>query len=119
MHPNRSPLISIKVIEIIQEILDISLSPSQRKLVAEIEKNQDLFCESILKVDEPRNDHTVALESIYYLFFYDFNTRDTKVSLDEKLLTTLKCYLSSSNDSIRIQKTELTSYLLELIETHE
>lgn len=109
-------MISIKAIEIIQEILGISLSPSQRNLIFEIEKNQDAFCESICKIDEPRNEFTVALESIYYLFFYDFNTKNTKVLIDKDLLDKLKCYLSTSTDSIRIQKTEIATYFLKYLD---
>lgn len=109
-------MISIKTIEIIQEILGISLSPSQRNLVIEIENNQDAFCESICKIDEPRNEFTVALEAIYYLFFYDFNTRNTKVILDKNLLIKLKNYLSTSTDSIFIQRTEVTAYFLKCID---
>ncbi len=119
MKSNSSDLIALSAIEIIQEVLGIHLSPSQRSLVAEIEGNQDLFSESIFKIDEPRNEFTVALEAIYYLFFYDFNTKSTKDIFDVNLIMKLKSYLSTSIDSIRIQKTEVVSYFLELIQASE
>ena len=65
MRFDNSNLVADKAIEIIQGVLGITLSPSQKNLVIELEKNQDLFCESIYKIDEQINEFTVALESIY------------------------------------------------------
>jgi hypothetical protein len=111
-----SDLISNKAIEIIQDMLGITLSPSQKNLVIELEKNQDLFCESIYKINEPKNEFTVALESIFYLFFYDFDTKDIKVNVDRNLLIRLEKYLSTSVDSILIQRTELVSDFLKFLD---
>ena len=112
MQSKNPDLISHKAIDIIQFVLDITLSPSQKNLVIELEKNQDLFCESIYKIDRLRNEYTVALEAIFFLFFYDFDAKDIKVSVDENLLNRLKKYLSTSSDSILIQRTEVVSYFL-------
>jgi hypothetical protein len=109
-------LVAEKAIEIIQEVLGIALSPSQKNLVIELEKNQDLFCESIYKIDEPRNEFTVALESIFYLFFYDFDAKDIKVIVDKNLLIRLEEYLSTSIDSILIQRTEDVCYFLRYLD---
>jgi hypothetical protein len=111
-----SNLVAEKAIEIIEDVLGITLSPSQHNLVIELEKNQDLFCESIYKIDEIRNEFTIALESIFYLFFYDFNTKDIKVIVDENLITRLEKYLSTSIDSTLIQKTEVVSYFLRYLD---
>ena len=116
MQTKNSDLISNKAIEIIQDMLGITLSPSQKNLVIELEKNQDLFCESIYKINEPKNEFTVALESIFYLFFYDFDTKDIKVNVDRNLLIRLEKYLSTSVDSILIQRTELISYFLKFLD---
>jgi hypothetical protein len=113
---NNLNLVAAKAIETIQEVLGITLSPSQKNLVIELEKNQDLFCESIYKIDEPRNEFTVALEAIFYLFFYDFDTKDIKVSVDKILLIGLERYLSTSSDSILIQETEVVCYLLRYLD---
>ena len=116
MRFDNSNLVADKAIEIIQDVLGITLSPSQKNLVIELEKNQDLFCESIYKIDEQRNEFTVALESIYYLFFYDFNTKNTKVIIDKNLLIKLEKYLSTSIDSVLIQRTEVVSYFLRYLD---
>ena len=111
-----SNLVVEKAIEIIEGVLGVTLSPSQQNLVIELEKNQDLFCESIYKIDEIRNEFTIALESIFYLFFYDFDTKDIKVIVDENLITRLEKYLSTSIDSTLIQKTEVVSYFLRYLD---
>jgi hypothetical protein len=113
-----SNLVAEKAIEIIQDVLGITLSPSQKNLVIELAKNQDLFCESIYKIDEPRNEFTVALEAIFYLFFYDFDAKDIKVIVDKNLLIGLEKYLSTSIDSILIQRTEVVTYFLRYLD-HE
>jgi hypothetical protein len=111
-----SELISNKAIEIIQDVLGITLSPSQENLVIELEKNQDLFFESIYKIKEPRNEFTVALEAIYFLFFYDFDTKDIKDNVDKDLLISLKSYLSNSIDSSLIQMTEVVTHFLKYLD---
>ena len=111
-----SNLVAEKAIEIIQDVLGITLSPSQKNLVIELAKNKDLFCESIYKIDEPRNEFTVALEAIFYLFFYDFDTKDIKVIVDKNLLIGLKKYLSTSIDSILVQRTEVTTHFLKYLD---
>ena len=116
MQSRNSNLVVEKAIEIIQEVLDITLSASQKNLVIELQKNQDLFCESIYKIDEPRNECTVTLESIFYLFFYDFDTKNIKVNVNKNLLIKLEKYLSTSVDSILIQRTELVSYFLKFLD---
>ena len=97
-------------------MLVITLSPSQENLVIELEKNQDLFCESIYKIEEPRNEFTVALEAIYFLFFYDFETKEIKVNVDKNLLIRLEKYLATSVDSILIQRTEVVNYFLRYLD---
>ncbi len=115
MQSKNPDLISNKAIDIIQYVLEITLSPSQKNLVIELEKNQGLFCESIYKIDGPRNEYTVALEAIHFLFFYDFNAKNIKVSIDKNLLSRLKKYLSTSIDSILIQRTEVVSFFLKYL----
>ena len=119
MYTDSSPLISAKAIEFIEATLGISLSSAQKSIVIDLEKNQAAFCEIIFKINEPRNYFTVALEAIYYLFFYDFSTRNTKVIKDKNVLDKLKHNLYNSPDSFLIQKTEVVSCFLELIETYE
>ena len=116
MKSESSNLVAEKAIDIIQEILGITLSSSQQNLVIELEKNQDLFCESIYKIDEQRNEFTVALESIFYLFFYDFDTKNVKVNVDKNLLNGLEKYLSTSIDSTLIQRTEGVCYFLRYLD---
>ena len=118
MQSRNSNLVAEKAIEIIQDVLGITLCPSQKNLVIEVAKNQDLFCESIYKIDEPRNEFTVALEAIFYLFFYDFDAKDIKVIVDKNLLIGLEKYLSTSIDSILIQRTEVVTYFLRYLD-HE
>ncbi len=116
MQSKNSNSIAEKAIEIIQDVIGITLSPSQQNLVIELGKNQDLFCESIFKIDEQRNQFTVALEAIFYLFFYDFDTKEIKVIVDKNLLIALERYLSTSSDSILIQETEVVCYLLRYLD---
>lgn len=107
-----SNLVAEKAIEIIEEVLNITLSHDEQYLVKKLEENQDLFHESIYKIDGSRNERTLALEAIYFLFFYDFDAKDIKASVDENFLNGLKKHLSTSIDSILIQRTEVVSYFL-------
>jgi hypothetical protein len=111
-----SNLVAEKAIEIIEEVLDITLSDDEQDWVKKLEENQDLFHESIYKIDEPRNEYTIALEAIFYLFFYDFDAKDIKVYVDKNLLSLIKKYLATSVDSILIQRTEVVSYFLRYLD---
>jgi hypothetical protein len=111
-----SDFISNKAIEIIKDVLDIYLSHDEQDLVKKLEENQDLIHESIYKIDEQRNQFTVALESIFYLFFYDLDAKDIKVNVDKNLLIQLEKYLSTSVDSILIQRTEVVCYFLRYLD---
>lgn len=112
MQSKNSNLVAEKAIEIIEEVLNITLSHDEQYLVKKLEENQDLFHESIYKIDGSRNERTLALEAIYFLFFYDFDAKDIKASVDENFLNGLKKHLSTSIDSILIQRTEVVSYFL-------
>ena len=116
MQSKNSNLVVEKAIEIIEEVLNITLSQDEQDLVKKLEENQDLFQESIYKFDEPRNECTVALESIFYLFFYDLDAKNIKVIVDKNLITRLEKYLSTSIDSTLIQKTEVVSYFLRYLD---
>ena len=118
MQSKDSNLVAEKAIEIIEEVLDITLSNDDQDWVRKLEENQDLFHESIYKIDETRNEYTIALEAIFYLFIYDFNAKDIKVYVDKNLLTRLEKYLYTSADSILIQRTEVICYFMRYLD-HE
>lgn len=118
MQTENSNLIAEKAIEIIEEIIGFSLNPEERDLVIRLEKNQDLFHESIFKIKEKRNEFTVALEAMYYLFFYDFDTKNIATLVNQNIVFRLKEYLSSSIHAILIQETEMISYFMEYLEGH-
>jgi hypothetical protein len=110
-------LIAEKAIEIIEEVLSLSLNPEQRDLVNKLEKNQDLFHESIYRIEGKGNELIVALESIYYLFFYDFETKTERNSIDETLLVKLQDSLSTIADSVETQKSEVVCHFMKYLES--
>jgi hypothetical protein len=111
-----SNLVVEKAIEIIEDVLCVTLSLDEQDLVRKLEENQDLFHKSIYKVDAQKNEFTVALESIFYLFFYDFDTKNIKVRVDKNLLDRLENFLLTSIDSILIQRTEVVCYFLRYLD---
>ncbi len=116
MQTEKCNLIAEKAIEIIEEFLGVLITGEQKDLVIKLEKNQDLFHESICRFEGKRNELTVALEAIYYLFFYDFETNTEKISIDETLVLKLKKSLANIPDSTEIQKTEVICNFLKYFE---
>lgn len=116
MQTEKCNLIAEKAIEMIEEVLSVSLNPEQRDLVNKLEKNQDLFHESIYRIEGKRKELIVALESIYYLFFYDFENKTERNSIDETLMVKLQQSLSTIVDSVETQKSEVDFHLLKFLE---
>ncbi len=100
---------------IIQEIIGRQLTKKEYDLLSKLAGDEGEVYSPMQPLTVFKNDHTIALEGIYFLFFHDSKTGLISEKVNQSILMKVLDFYSQSVSANLAQNTEIVCYFLDFL----